>query len=44
MSYEVFILRRAKKKLANVPLRDYERVKHSILALGDSPGLKAVSS
>jgi len=37
MSYEVFILHRAKKELADLPLRDYERVKASIFALGDNP-------
>lgn len=37
MSYEVFIRRRAQKELADIPLRDYERVKTSIFALGDNP-------
>lgn len=37
MRYEVFILRRAQKQLAQVPPRDYERVKNSILALADMP-------
>ena len=37
MSYEVFIRRRASKELADLPLRDYERVKASIFALGDDP-------
>ena len=32
MSYEVFILRRAQKQLAQLPSHDYERVKTSILA------------
>lgn len=35
MSYEVFIRRRASKELADLPLRDYERVKASIFALGE---------
>lgn len=35
MSYEVLIRRRASKDLAELSLRDYERVKASILALGD---------
>jgi len=37
MSYEVLIFRRAQKRLADIPLRDYERVKTSIDALGDNP-------
>jgi mRNA interferase RelE/StbE len=37
MSYEVLILRRAQKKLAELPLRDYGRVKDSIFALGHDP-------
>lgn len=37
MSYEVLIRRRAQKALADIPLRDYERVKASIFALGDNP-------
>ena len=37
MSYEVLIRRRAAKQLAELPLRDYERVKVSIFALGDNP-------
>jgi mRNA interferase RelE/StbE len=37
MSYEVLILRRAQKTLADLPLRDYERVKNSINALSNSP-------
>ena len=37
MSYEVLIRRRATKQLAELPLRDYERVKFSIFALGDNP-------
>jgi mRNA interferase RelE/StbE len=37
MSYEVFILRRAQKQLAQFPTHDYERVRTSILALGSIP-------
>jgi mRNA interferase RelE/StbE len=37
MSYEVFIRRRASKELADLPLRDYDRVKASIFALGKDP-------
>jgi mRNA interferase RelE/StbE len=37
MSYEVFIRCRATKELAALPLRDYERVKASIFALGNEP-------
>ena len=37
MSYEVFILRRAQKQLAQLPAQDYERVKTSILALSQTP-------
>ena len=37
MSYEVLIRRRAAKQLAELPLREYERVKLSIFALGDNP-------
>jgi len=37
MSYEVLIRRRAAKQLAELPLRDYDRVKVSVFALGDNP-------
>jgi mRNA interferase RelE/StbE len=37
MSYEVLIFRRAQKKLTDIPLRDYGRLKSSINALGDNP-------
>jgi mRNA-degrading endonuclease RelE of RelBE toxin-antitoxin system len=37
MSYDVLIRRRATKQLADLPLRDYERVKRSISALGEDP-------
>jgi mRNA interferase RelE/StbE len=37
MNYEVLITRRAQKELADLPSRDYARVKTSILALGTSP-------
>jgi hypothetical protein len=33
MNYEVFILRRSQKALAEGPLRDYKRLKDSIAAL-----------
>jgi mRNA interferase RelE/StbE len=37
MNYEVLIVRRAQKELADLPPRDYDRVKASISALGNSP-------
>jgi mRNA interferase RelE/StbE len=37
MSYDVLIRRRAAKQLADLPLRDYERVKRSISILSESP-------
>lgn len=37
MNYEVLTLRRAQKQLAALPLREYDRVKASISALGQSP-------
>jgi len=37
MNYEVFILRRAQKALAQVPVRDYKRLKDSIAALAANP-------
>jgi len=37
MSYEVLILRRAQKELANLPKADYERVRDSVAALGENP-------
>jgi mRNA interferase RelE/StbE len=37
MKYEVLILRRAQKHLADLPSRDYDRIKAAILALGDNP-------
>ena len=37
MTYEVLIFRRAQKKLADIPLRDFGRVKGSIDALSDNP-------
>ena len=37
MNYEIFILRRAQRALADLPSRDYDRVKSSIFALGDNP-------
>ncbi len=37
MSYEVFILRRAQKELANLPKTDYERMRDTIVALAENP-------
>lgn len=37
MNYEVLIVRRAQKELADIPSRNYGRVKTSISALGASP-------
>jgi mRNA interferase RelE/StbE len=37
MNYEVLTLRRAQKQLGELPLRDYDRVKASISALGNIP-------
>jgi mRNA interferase RelE/StbE len=37
MKYEVFILRRAQKELASLPLEAYEQVKDSILSLAEEP-------
>ena len=37
MSYEVFILRRAQKELANLPKTDYERMRNAIVALAENP-------
>jgi mRNA interferase RelE/StbE len=37
MSYEILIFRRASKQLADLPLRDYERVKRSVSILADNP-------
>jgi mRNA interferase RelE/StbE len=37
MSYEVLILRRAQKELANLPKADYERVRDAVVALADNP-------
>ncbi len=37
MSYEVFILRRAQKELANLPKTDYERMRDAIAALAENP-------
>jgi len=37
MNYEVLILRRAQKHLADVPSREYDRIKAAIFALGDNP-------
>jgi len=37
MSYEVLILRRAQKELANLPKADYERVRDAMAALAENP-------
>ncbi|MDQ1637985.1 MAG: mRNA interferase RelE/StbE [Pyrinomonadaceae bacterium] len=37
MTYEILIRRRASKQLADLPLKDYERVKRSIATLADNP-------
>ena len=37
MSYQVRILRRAQKALADLPTGDYERVRDAVAALGSNP-------
>jgi mRNA interferase RelE/StbE len=37
MDFEVFILRRAQKELANLPKADYHRIRDAIAALGSNP-------
>jgi len=37
MSYEVLILRRAQKELADLPKADYERVRNEVAALAENP-------
>ena len=37
MSYEVLILRRAQKELADLPKSDYGRVRDAVAALADDP-------
>ena len=37
MSYTVFILRRAQKELAKLPVEAYERLKEAIVNLGEEP-------
>ena len=37
MDYEVFLLRRAQKQLANLPKQNYSRVRDSIVALAANP-------
>ena len=37
MSYEVFILRRAQKELAELPKADYERMRDAVVALAENP-------
>ncbi len=37
MSYEVLILRRAQKEMADLPKADYERVRDAVAALTENP-------
>jgi len=37
MSYELLILRRAQKELADLPKADYERVRDAVAALAEDP-------
>ena len=37
MSYQVLILRRAQKELADLPAGDYARIRDEIVALGQDP-------
>jgi len=37
MSYEVLILRRAQKELADLPKTDYKRVRDAVAALAENP-------
>ncbi len=37
MSYEVLILRRAQKELADLPRTDYERIRGAVAALAENP-------
>jgi mRNA interferase RelE/StbE len=37
MSYEVLILRRAQKELADLPKVDYVRVRNAVVALANDP-------
>lgn len=37
MSYELLILRRAQKELADLPKADYERMRDAIAALAENP-------
>ncbi|MGA9998353.1 MAG: type II toxin-antitoxin system RelE/ParE family toxin [Pyrinomonadaceae bacterium] len=37
MSYEVLILRRAQKELADLSKIDYERVRNAVVALSENP-------
>jgi mRNA interferase RelE/StbE len=39
MSYEVLILRRAQKELANLPKTDYERIRDAVAELAENPRL-----
>jgi mRNA-degrading endonuclease RelE of RelBE toxin-antitoxin system len=44
MSYEVLILRRVQKELADLSRIDYERVRDAVAALSESRDLLAVKS
>ena len=37
MSYKICILRRAQKELSRIPNRSFERIKESIIRLGEDP-------
>ncbi len=37
MSYELLILRRAQKELADLPKADYERIRDAVAALAENP-------
>ncbi len=37
MSYRIFILRHAQKELSHISARSFERIKESILRLGEDP-------
>jgi len=38
LDYEVFILRRAQKQLANLPKQNYSRIRDLVATLADNPG------
>jgi mRNA interferase RelE/StbE len=37
LDYEVFLLRRAQKQLANLPKQNYSRIRDSLAALATNP-------